>query len=121
MLPLNGVRPARPTKRPVFRPDLPCENQEPPDLNAAGGSPGPQMVAKGDVNSNPLSLAREKARPEQYARLREYAQRKQKGLAAPDPLVWFGEGERQELKRLGLFRDKEGLLQDVDKRPEVTP
>jgi hypothetical protein len=34
-----GVRPARPNSRPVFRPNIPCELQEPPDLNAPGGGP----------------------------------------------------------------------------------
>lgn len=122
MLPLKGVRPARPSKRPTFRPDMPCEIQEAPDLNAVGGSPGRQIRANGDVTSNPLSLAREKARPEQYRRLREYGDRIRKGLPAPDPLVHFGAGERRELKRLGLFRDEKGRLQDVDKAPaEVRP
>ena len=35
LVPLQGVRPISPTKRPVFRPDVPCETQEVPDLNAA--------------------------------------------------------------------------------------
>ena len=34
-----GVRPARPDARPVFRPNIPCETQQPPDLNAPGGAP----------------------------------------------------------------------------------
>jgi len=112
MLPLKGTRPTRPTKRPPFRPNVPCETQEPPNLNAVGGSAPATMRANGDVTSNPLSLAREKARPEQYRRLREYADRTKRGLPAPDPLVWFGAGERKELKRLGLFRDEQGRLRD---------
>ena len=108
MLPLTAF--ARLARRSAagFRPDVPCETQEPPDLNAPGGSPGTQVQASGDVTSNPLSLAREKARPEAYRRLREYADRTRRGLPSPDPLVWFGAGERKELKRLGLFRDADG-------------
>jgi phospholipid/cholesterol/gamma-HCH transport system substrate-binding protein len=34
-----GTRPARPARRPVFRPNIPCETQQPPDLNAPAGSP----------------------------------------------------------------------------------
>ena len=34
-----GTRPARPASRPVFRPNIPCELQQPPDLNAPGGAP----------------------------------------------------------------------------------
>ena len=112
MLPLNGVRPARPTKRPGFRPDLPCETQEAPNLNAPGGTAGSQTVARGDVRSNPASLAREKARPEQYRRLEEYADRTRKGLPAIDPLVWWGAGERTQLKRLDLMRNEDGRLVD---------
>ena len=40
-----GVRPARPARRPVFRPNIPCETQQPPDLNAPGG-PGDQSVTQ---------------------------------------------------------------------------
>jgi ABC-type transporter Mla subunit MlaD len=34
-----GVRPIRPNNRPVFRPNIPCETQQSPDLNAPGGTP----------------------------------------------------------------------------------
>jgi phospholipid/cholesterol/gamma-HCH transport system substrate-binding protein len=37
--PPKAVRPARPESRPKFRPDIPCETQEPPNLNAVGGRP----------------------------------------------------------------------------------
>jgi virulence factor Mce-like protein len=40
-----GVRPARPDRRPDARPDVPCETQEPPNLNAPGGGPS-TTVAK---------------------------------------------------------------------------
>lgn len=113
MLPINGVRPARPTQRPRFRPDIPCETQETPDLNAAGGTVGEQTTAEADPVLPPLSLARERARPEQYRRLREFAERTRAGLPAIDPLVWWGEGERQELKRLNLMRDEDGRLTEI--------
>ena len=77
-----------------------------------GGPAGNQTTASGDVSSNPASLAREKARPEQYRRLKEYADRTRKGLPAIDPLVWWGAGERMQLKRLDLMRDKNGRLVD---------
>ena len=41
---VNKVRPVRPARRPVFRPDVPCETQEPPDLNAEAGE-GEQTAA----------------------------------------------------------------------------
>jgi phospholipid/cholesterol/gamma-HCH transport system substrate-binding protein len=37
--PTAGIRPIRPNRRPQFRPDIPCETQQPPDLNAPGGRP----------------------------------------------------------------------------------
>jgi virulence factor Mce-like protein len=39
-----GTRPARPNRRPVFRPNIPCETQQPPDLNAPGGSPSQSVT-----------------------------------------------------------------------------
>ena len=113
MLPLNGVRPARPTKRPVFRPDVPCENQEPPDLNAVGGPAGEQAATStADSPLPPASARRERARPEQYRRLEEYVDRTRKGLPAVDPLVWWGAGERMQLKRLDLIRGEDGRLRN---------
>ena len=39
----EGVRPARPAHRPVFRPNVPCETQQTPDLRTIPGPP-PQQV-----------------------------------------------------------------------------
>jgi virulence factor Mce-like protein len=41
--PQLGTRPAKPASRPKFRPDVPCETQEPPDLNAVQGAPDPTV------------------------------------------------------------------------------
>jgi phospholipid/cholesterol/gamma-HCH transport system substrate-binding protein len=55
LFPIDGVRPIRPTDpdgsgplpdRPIFRPDVPCETQEPPNLNAAPGEGDQQVQAK---------------------------------------------------------------------------
>lgn len=110
MLPIDGVRPDRPEKRPVFRPNLPCEIQEPPNLNAPGGEAPTQTTARGDVTSNPLSLARERARPELYRRIKEYADRTRKDLPALDPLVWSGAAETRKLKSMGLIRNEQGRI-----------
>src|SRR5256714_3679277 len=45
--PTEGVRPIKPNHRPVFRPGTPCETQQPPDLNAAGGSPDKTVLSNG--------------------------------------------------------------------------
>ena len=39
-----GTRPARPASRPVFRPNIPCETQQPPDLHAPGGAPSQSVT-----------------------------------------------------------------------------
>jgi phospholipid/cholesterol/gamma-HCH transport system substrate-binding protein len=110
MLPINGVRPARPKSQPVYRPNVPCENQEPPDMAAPGG-PAPEQTDAEPTLPLPLaSAARERARPEQYRRLREYVSRTRRGLPALDPFVWWGAGERLQLKRMGLMRDEQGRL-----------
>jgi len=48
-----GVRPVRPAERPQFRPDVPCETQDAPNLEGQGGSAGPttQMSAAAEPNS----------------------------------------------------------------------
>ena len=115
--PLEGVRPARPKDPPKFRPDIPCETQEPPNMNAPGGAPGgTQTTAKASSPLPKASAKREKARPELYRRLREYSDRTRKGLPALDPFVWWGVGERTQLKRLGLERDADGKLVKRGKR-----
>ncbi|MEA2144208.1 MAG: phospholipid/cholesterol/gamma-HCH transport system substrate-binding protein [Solirubrobacteraceae bacterium] len=50
-----GIRPIRPNRRPQFRPDIPCETQQPPDMNAPGGrpdrsvTPGPGSTVPGVI------------------------------------------------------------------------
>jgi phospholipid/cholesterol/gamma-HCH transport system substrate-binding protein len=110
MLPINGVRPARPATQPVYRPNVPCENQEPPDLNAPGGPAPEQTDAEPTLPLPRASAARERARPEQYRRLREFVSRSRKGLPALDPFVWWGLGERMQLRRMGLMRNEQGKL-----------
>ncbi len=37
--PLQGIVPMRPDRQPSFRPDVPCETQEPPNLEPVAGGP----------------------------------------------------------------------------------
>jgi virulence factor Mce-like protein len=91
LVPLDGVRPVAPTRRPVFRPDIPCETQEPPDLHAAGGPADEQVEARAD--RRPTAREREQ-REDVYERLREFAERSRKGLPARDPLTYLPELHR---------------------------
>jgi phospholipid/cholesterol/gamma-HCH transport system substrate-binding protein len=99
LTPLQGVRPARPTQRPVFRPDVPCETQDPPNLNAASGSAGQQTRAR--ARRQPSARWR-RQRDEAFRDLQEFSRRARQGKPAIDPLTWWGKGEQMERKRLGL-------------------
>ena len=88
LVPLDGVRPVVPTRRPVFRPDVPCETQEPPDLHAAGGPADQQVEARAD---RPPTARERAAREDVYERLRTFVERSRKGLPARDPLTYFPE------------------------------
>lgn len=113
LLPIDRVRPARPTKRPVFRPDIPCETQQPPDMNAAGG-PGDQPFPqkRGDL---PPKLKAEA--DEELRQVEEHLRRESKGLPTFDPLNHDEYGERIQAKRLGLVKGPDGRY--VDAKPEA--
>lgn len=83
LLPLDGVRPARPAKRPVFRPDVPCETQEPPDLNAPDG------VGETPISTSAarMSTRQRQERDDGLEALREYTRDSRAGREAVDPLV----------------------------------
>ncbi len=106
-LPIDAVRPVSPTKRPVFRPDLPCENQEPPDLNAASG-PGDPPVS---VTPSKKRQAELEARVErEWPKLVEHMRRVDEGKPSVDPIEYSDLGERLQAKRLGLRWTDEGKL-----------
>ena len=84
-LPSLGARPAKPASRPKFRPDVPCETQEPPNLNALEGPGDPS------IETNPVNTAARRARlrrlqPE-LRQLARYVGRSVRGLPAVDPLL----------------------------------
>jgi virulence factor Mce-like protein len=99
-LPIQGVRPVSPTKRPVFRPGTPCETQEPPDLNALGG-PGDPVLATNPVPT-PANVAREKRAKEDFERVLEHLERTARGEPSVDPLEFSDLGELMQLKQLGI-------------------
>jgi hypothetical protein len=99
LVPLDGVRPVRPTKRSPFRPDVPCETQEVPDLNAPGGAGDQSVEARAD---RPMSAGERADRDRAYDQLREFVERSRQGKPALDPFTWFGEGRRLQAKRLGI-------------------
>ena len=103
LVPIDGSRPVRPTKRPVFRPGVPCETQDPPNMNAAGGPGDQQVRARAD---RPLSTRQRRQRDAAWRKFREFQRRASQGKPAIDPLVWWGKGEKLQRKRLGLEKNR---------------
>jgi virulence factor Mce-like protein len=101
-LPLQGVRPVSPTKRPVFRPDVPCETQEPPDLNALGG-PGDAIVPTNPV-ATPENVAREQRANDDFQKVLDHLESVSRGERSVDPLEFSDQGELIQMKRLGIKR-----------------
>ena len=100
LVPLDGVRPVRPTKRSGFRPDVPCETQDVPDLNAPGGPADQSVEARADRPHDRGRRRRDRERA--YGQLREFVERSRQGKPAMDPFTWFGEGRRLQAKRLEI-------------------
>jgi phospholipid/cholesterol/gamma-HCH transport system substrate-binding protein len=73
---INQVRPVRPAERPEFRPDVPCETQEPPNMHAAAGGAEREMG----------TTARSTLSAEDLAPLRDYARGVRAGKDVEDPL-----------------------------------
>ncbi len=80
-LPIEGVRPIKPAQRPVFRPNIPCETQEPPNMNAPGaslaelGAPTPKIdpmaQARAWARAYPLIAKAEERRDRRLRRLEQ--------------------------------------------------
>jgi phospholipid/cholesterol/gamma-HCH transport system substrate-binding protein len=108
---LAGTRPPKPTSSPVFRPDIPCEINEPPDLNTTT-APGdtttpPPPPPPGGLPSLPPLLpkeAREKARENDVPieLIEQHLKDKAAGRPTIDPLAFSERGRRLQARRLGL-------------------
>ena len=112
---LEGVRPMRLEKRPSFRPDLPCETQEVPDLSAPIGP------ADASQQANPTAMTPElvKLKAEgvrDLGRVQEHLRRTNKGLPSVDPLEFNARGEALKLRALGLKWAKNNKLVKADSK-----
>jgi ABC-type transporter Mla subunit MlaD len=116
--PPEGVRPIRPDKRPVFRPGTPCETQEPPDLNAPGGTPDQTVLANGTPVVGgvipPLPKAAQgKLTDEQALRFEwvmEAARLQAAGQNVPSPFGLSSKSYERELKKAGYDTTEKGKL-----------
>jgi hypothetical protein len=95
--PLRGTRPAKPSRRPPFRPGVPCETQEPPNLDAALGDAG------GTVTPHPVATAANRRREARSRRsleaILEHLRALKDGTPTVDPLLFSAAGMKQEAKR----------------------
>jgi phospholipid/cholesterol/gamma-HCH transport system substrate-binding protein len=119
MFPIEGVRPISPTQRPKMRPDQPCELQEPPDLNAPNGAPAESPVtARAQINTR-AERAHNRVVRYEWAKVVDHMRRSAQGLPTFDPFVYKGANEREQLRKLGLVRRKDGRLAEATVRAEA--
>jgi hypothetical protein len=103
--PIEGVNPIKPDKRPGFRPDVPCETQEPPNLQSrpGEGEPSPQSPAS-------ASLPRTEKQKRELALLIEHVKLERKGIPSVDPWGLRHEVSRRfEARRNGFKKNLKGL------------
>ncbi|HWH45572.1 MAG TPA: MlaD family protein [Thermoleophilaceae bacterium] len=105
-LPILGTRPPRGDRAPVFRPNQPCEIQEPPDLNAPAG-PGDQEVEPAAANT-PKRQERKALAKKQLAEIQRHLDAVFRGEVSLDPLMYSKEGLRIQARRQGLERTEDG-------------
>jgi hypothetical protein len=106
-LPVEGVRPIQPAQRPVYRPNVPCETQEPPDLNAPAGPGGDTVVPTPTLL--PKFNALQKRSERDLKKVLFAAEQMQKGKPFIDPLQFSDLGEQIQAKRLGFVRNEKGF------------
>jgi virulence factor Mce-like protein len=101
--PPTAVRPAK-TSRPPFRPGVPCETQEPPDMHAPGGPADRSVTAPGSGLLPPLpkNEALAKRGEAQVNQLQHYMDQTAKGKPAPDPLALTPKEYRKQMSKLGF-------------------
>jgi virulence factor Mce-like protein len=104
--PIEGVNPIKPDKRPAFRPDVPCETQEPPNLQSrpGEGEPSPQ------VNSSASLPVTDKQKHE-LDLLIEHMKLTRKGIPSLDPQAYEHDISRRfEARRNNFKKNSKGLF-----------
>ena len=113
--PPKAVRPIRPNARPTFRPDIPCETQDPPNLNAPGGAPDKTLtnnVPGGLLPPLPIPF-NQKIALKGKAEMNEvtfYLRQRAAGKPAIDPLTVAHDTYVIRMKKLGYGVTKVGKI-----------
>jgi virulence factor Mce-like protein len=115
LFPVNGVRPVSPTDegRPKMRPNVPCELQQSPDLNAAKGEPAEEEINPVARVNTRESRAHDREVNFEFRKLRDHMKRQARGMRTIDPMVHDGAEEKRLLRELRLVRRSDGRLADA--------
>ena len=113
LFPLEGVRPISPTVRPTMRPNVPCELQDPPDLNAANGAPASAPINPTARINTAATRKHDRELGFEWNKLTDHMRRTARGLKTFDPMTYKGAEERRLLRELGLVRRSDGRLADA--------
>jgi virulence factor Mce-like protein len=106
--PIEGVNPIKPERRPSFRPDVPCETQEPPDLRSR---PGPGEPSR-QIDSSEVVPKTAKQKHE-LALLLEHVKLEKQGISSIDPLAHKSDlSRRLEARRNGWKKNSKGLYSE---------
>jgi len=111
----EGVRPLKPNKRPVFRPNIPCETQQTPNLAAAGAPPdkafGPTGLPLLPGQTPPAQNIKQSKQAMFFlGELASYLDRTRQGESTPSPLLFKPADYAKELKKVGLATDPNGKI-----------
>ena len=104
--PIEGVNPIKPDRRPALRPDVPCETQEPPNLESrpGEGEPSPR------VDSSASLPATDKQKHE-LELLIEHMKLTRMGIPSVDPQAHkYPISRRFEARRNGFKLNSKGLF-----------
>jgi phospholipid/cholesterol/gamma-HCH transport system substrate-binding protein len=118
---LIGNRPARPNRRPDFRPDIPCETQDPPDLNAPLGSGNQQQLdLRTRANRDDEDFKKLYAAScEQLDQTFDHYKRLKARKPTVDPLSFNIEAQNMQLKEYGLKRNSKGKIVKEDEKEDA--
>ncbi|HEX8053950.1 MAG TPA: MlaD family protein [Thermoleophilaceae bacterium] len=107
-LPIEGVRPIKPARTPVYRPNIPCETQEPPDMNAPSGPGGDPVTPTPTLL--PKYNALQKRSKADLDKVLFAWDRMNKGKPYIDPLEFSDLGEQIQARKLGFKRNAKGMF-----------
>ena len=119
---LAGTRPPKPPVNPPFRPDIPCETQETPDLNSPAG-PGDSTTRPGGGGGGGLLPGLPDVLPKDtedvsIELIEQHLKDKAAGRPTIDPLEFSERGRKLQARRLGLKPMPDGTYKRTGKSAE---